>query len=127
MIETTNTDRIQANETRPIEVTKLGRSPLNVRRTDKAVALDELKASILAHGLMQNLVVTANGHGTYHVIAISRSSPLTRGVDIDDRQFGQAVAPAPEHFADLGQDPLPAVTLCGRRAMHQRGAQCHPG
>src|SRR5262245_6327343 len=71
-IETTNTDRIQANETRPIEVMKRERSPPNLRRTDRAAALDEPKASSLAHGLMQNLVVTANGHGTYHVIAGGR-------------------------------------------------------
>jgi ParB family chromosome partitioning protein len=78
--ETTNSDRLQANETRPIEVTKLDRSPLNVRRTDKAAALDELKASILAHGLMQNLVVTANGHGTYHVIAGGRRLEAIRAL-----------------------------------------------
>ena len=50
----------------------------------------------------------------YGVIAISTPSPLTRGVDIDDRQFRQAVTPAPEHFADLGQDLLSAVTLRNR-------------
>lgn len=78
--ETKCTDRIQANETRAIEVTKLGRSPLNVRRTEKAAALDELKASILAHGLMQNLVVTANGHGTYHVVAGGRRLEAIRAL-----------------------------------------------
>ena len=43
-----------------IEVNKLETSPLNARRTAAKGALAELKASILAHGLMQNLVVTAD-------------------------------------------------------------------
>ena len=42
-----------------IEVNKLEKSPLNARRTAAKAALEEMKASILAHGLMQNLVVTA--------------------------------------------------------------------
>src|SRR5579883_2172174 len=54
-----------------IEVTKLDLSPRNARRTVAQGSTEELKASILAHGLMQNLVVTA-GDGRYRVIAGGR-------------------------------------------------------
>jgi ParB family chromosome partitioning protein len=40
-----------------IEVKKLSKSPRNVRRTQTKAACEELKASILAHGILQNLVV----------------------------------------------------------------------
>lgn len=62
-----------------IPVCQLAKSPLNVRRTVNADGIEELKASILAHGLMQNLVVTPdydqpmeNGEDRYLVIAGSR-------------------------------------------------------
>ena len=55
-----------------IEVNKLEKSPLNARRTAAKAALEEMKASILAHGLMQNLVVTFAGGGKYRVIAGGR-------------------------------------------------------
>ena len=55
-----------------IEVSKLVKSPLNVRKTVSKAADKELKASILAHGLMQNLVVTDAGDGTYPVIGGAR-------------------------------------------------------
>jgi ParB family chromosome partitioning protein len=65
---------IQCTSTQPqlIAVNRLERSPLNARRTIVKVGMDELKASILAHGLMQNLVVTDTGDGTYRVIAGGR-------------------------------------------------------
>src|SRR5690606_40486971 len=48
----TNTE-IQS-QSRLIEARKLVKSPLNVRRTIARSGIEELKASILAHGLMQN-------------------------------------------------------------------------
>ncbi len=51
---------------------RLVKSPLNVRRTAVAMGMDELKASLLAHGLMQNLVATDACDGTYRVIAGGR-------------------------------------------------------
>ena len=64
---------IQCTPTQPqlIAVSRLEKSPLNARRTAAKVGMDELKASLLAHGLMQNLVVTDTGDGTYRVIATS--------------------------------------------------------
>lgn len=55
-----------------IEIKQLERSPLNVRKTDSSAALEELKASLLAHGLMQNLVVIPAKKGKYQVIAGGR-------------------------------------------------------
>lgn len=55
-----------------IAVNRLEKSPLNARRTPGKMGMDELKASILSHGLMQNLVVTDKGDGIYCVIAGGR-------------------------------------------------------
>lgn len=55
-----------------IAASRLEKSSLNARRTVGRVGMDELKASILAHGLMQNLVATDAGDGIFHVIAGGR-------------------------------------------------------
>jgi ParB family chromosome partitioning protein len=64
----------QCTPTQPqlIAVAKLGKSALNARRTNRPDGIGELKASILAHGLMQNLVVTDGGDETFRVIAGGR-------------------------------------------------------
>lgn len=68
------TNKIQSTSAQPqlIAVSNLTKSDLNARRTTKRDGIDELKASILSHGLMQNLVVTDTGDSTYRVIAGSR-------------------------------------------------------
>jgi ParB family transcriptional regulator, chromosome partitioning protein len=65
---------IQCTPTQPqlLAVSRLEKSPHNARRTTVNVGMEELKASLLAHGLMQNLVVTDTGDGTYRVIAGGR-------------------------------------------------------
>ena len=56
---------------RNIPLSQLELSPDNVRKTPAdALAFAELKASIAAHGLLENLIVRASGHGPD-----SRSSP----------------------------------------------------
>src|SRR5262249_47394639 len=60
------------NQPQLIAASKLAKSPLNVRRTAGKVGMDELKASIHAHGLLQNLVVTDSGDGNYLVVAGGR-------------------------------------------------------
>ncbi len=57
--------------TQYIELNDLVKSPLNARKTTSKAAADDLKSSILAHGLMQNLVVVPADKG-YHVIAGAR-------------------------------------------------------
>jgi ParB family chromosome partitioning protein len=78
---------------RRIPVANLERSPLNVRRTSKGEALDELKASILAHGLMQNLVVTDDGSGTYRVIAGGRRLQAIRALHEEGKLPGDYAVP----------------------------------
>jgi ParB family chromosome partitioning protein len=65
---------------RLIEISKLEKSPLNARRTGQKTGLEELKASILAHGLMQNLVVTDAGDEGFRVIAGGRRLEAIRSL-----------------------------------------------
>src|SRR5437763_1890401 len=74
-----------------IAVSRLEKSPHNARRTAGMAAIEELKASLLAHGLMQNLVVTEAGDGTYRVIAGGRRLEALRAL--------QAEAKLPQDYA----------------------------
>ena len=65
-------NQIVTTQPQLIDIAKLEKSPQNARRTVRKDGIDELKASILAHGLMQNLVVTVAGKSRYHVIAGAR-------------------------------------------------------
>lgn len=75
------------DQTQPtlIPINKLECSPLNVRRTSRKDGDAELKASILAHGLMQNLVVTENVDGNFHVIAGGRRLEALRALRDEGR------------------------------------------
>jgi ParB family chromosome partitioning protein len=55
-----------------IPLTQLDKSDLNVRTSFDKGAMQELQASILAHGLMQNLVVVKSKGNRYNVIAGGR-------------------------------------------------------
>lgn len=68
-----------------IEVKKLDHSPHNARRTHSGKAAEELKASILAHGLMQNLVVTLADGGRFRVIAGGRRLTALRQLQAEGR------------------------------------------
>ena len=80
MTNTETTPRLQH-----IAVSKLEKSPLNARRIVVAVGMEELKASILAHGLMQNLVVTDTGNGAFHVIAGGRRLEAIRSLQAEGK------------------------------------------
>lgn len=58
--------------TKEIPLAALVKSKLNARRTTSKTASEELKASILAHGLLQNLVVVRGLANVYEVIAGAR-------------------------------------------------------
>jgi ParB family chromosome partitioning protein len=100
-----------------IEVKKLEHSPHNARRTASAKAIDELKASILAHGLMQNLVVTEGEGGGYRVIAGGQRLTALRQLQEEGRlPEGHAVPcqiVSDDHAAELS---LAENTV--RQAMH---------
>jgi ParB family transcriptional regulator, chromosome partitioning protein len=68
-----------------IEINKLAKSPQNVRRTIAKGADDEMKASILAHGLMQNLVVTEGEDGTFRVIEGARRLQALKALQKDGK------------------------------------------
>jgi ParB family transcriptional regulator, chromosome partitioning protein len=55
-----------------IPLNKLVPSSANVRKTGTGIGIDELAASISAHGLLQNLQVRATPRGTFEVIAGGR-------------------------------------------------------
>jgi ParB family chromosome partitioning protein len=55
-----------------IPLNRLVPSPINVRKTHPLVGIEELAASIAAHGLLQNLQVRPGKSGKYEVVAGSR-------------------------------------------------------
>src|SRR5579863_2748317 len=55
-----------------IPLDKLVPSPANMRKTGAATGIDELAASIAAHGLLQNLQVTPGANGKFEVVAGGR-------------------------------------------------------
>jgi ParB family chromosome partitioning protein len=55
-----------------IPLNKLVQSPVNVRKTGASMGIDELAASIKAHGLLQNLQVRPGAAGKYEVVAGGR-------------------------------------------------------
>src|SRR5438874_2686418 len=69
-----------------IAVSRLEKSPHNARRTGAKAAIEELKASILAHGLMQNLVVTDAGDGAYRSDGITLECLMAFTVTDDHRR-----------------------------------------
>ena len=133
-----------------IELKSLEPSPDNARRTATKAAIDELKASLLAHGLMQNLVVTAVGDGRYRVIAGSRRLEALRQLEAegklpadhdvacqivaDDHAFELSLAentvrramhPADEFeaFARLADEGESAERIAGRFGVTERHVQ----
>lgn len=100
-----------------IALGKLEKSPQNVRRTAAKAASAELKASILAHGLMQNLVVTETGDGTYRVIAGARRLAALKALQEDGKLPQDHAVPCQivndDHAAELS---LAENTV--RQAMH---------
>ena len=88
-----------------IEVSKLEKSPLNARKTVPEAACEELKASILAHGLMQNLVVTEGKKGRYHVIAGARRLEALKALQAEGKLPDDHAVPCQvvteEHAAEM--------------------------
>eukprot|EP00456_Euglypha_rotunda_P036586 TRINITY_DN280_c0_g1_i3.p1 TRINITY_DN280_c0_g1~~TRINITY_DN280_c0_g1_i3.p1 ORF type:complete len:645 (+),score=190.57 TRINITY_DN280_c0_g1_i3:476-2410(+) len=100
-----------------VPVNRLVKSPLNARRTHVTMGMEELKASLLAHGLMQNLVVTDTCDGIYRVIAGGRRLEAIHAL--------QAEGKLPEDFAVpcqiVTEEQAPEMSLAEnmiRLAMH---------
>ncbi|MBX3442134.1 MAG: ParB/RepB/Spo0J family partition protein [Planctomyces sp.] len=99
-----NTDTTTST-TQLIAVSRLEKSPFNARRTGAADAIGELKASILAHGLMQNLVVTDEGDGRFRVIAGGRRLAAIHALQAEGQLADDFAVPCQvvtqEHAAEL--------------------------
>ncbi|WP_085338739.1 ParB/RepB/Spo0J family partition protein [Aquidulcibacter paucihalophilus] len=107
----------------------LQHSPLNARRTDKKIAIDELAASIQAHGLLQGLSVVDVGSGKYQVSAGGRRLAalkllLKRKAITSDFEVPCQILPADlaeeaslaENVQRVAMHPLDEVEAFGRLA-----------
>ena len=112
-----------------ISLKALAPSPLNARRIDKKIAIDELAASILAHGLLQGLSVVAMSDGKYQVSAGGRRLAalkllLKRKAITGDFEVPCQVVPADlaeeaslaENVQRVAMHPLDEVEAFGRLA-----------
>ena len=99
-----------------IQVNKLDHSPENARRTDAGNAAADLKASILAHGLMQNLVVTAAGD-RFRVIAGGRRLEALRSLQQEGKLPPDFAVPC-QVVDDGNALELSLVENTVRQAMH---------
>lgn len=104
-------------------------SPLNARRMDKKIAIDELAASIQAHGLIQGLSVVDVGSGKYQVSAGGRRLAalkllLKRKAITSDFEVPCQIVPADlaeeaslaENVQRVAMHPLDEVEAFGRLA-----------
>ncbi len=112
-----------------ISLKALAPSPLNARRIDKKIAIDELAASILAHGLLQGLSVVEIAGGKYQVSAGGRRLAalkllLKRKAITGDFEVPCQVVPADlaeeaslaENVQRVAMHPLDEVEAFGRLA-----------
>lgn len=100
-----------------IEVKKLEASPQNARRTVTGKGAEELQASILAHGLMQNLVVTRCGDDAYRVIAGGRRLEALRALQVAGKLPDDFAVPC-QIVADNHAMELSLAENTVRQAMH---------
>jgi ParB family transcriptional regulator, chromosome partitioning protein len=78
-----------------IPLDKLVKSPRNVRKTPPSEGAEaELRASIAAHGLQQNLVVApASGEGVHEVIAGGRRLAALKALQAEGKLPADCVVP----------------------------------
>lgn len=74
-------------QTKMIHIDNLEKSEINARRTTNKLAFADLVASIEAHGLLQNLVVTEGKKGKYEVIAGGRRLDALRSLQQKDETY----------------------------------------
>lgn len=98
-----------------ISLSKLELSPLNVRKT--AANGDDLKASIAAHGLMQNLSVYPGKKGKYFVFAGGRRLAALKALQAETPFPGDYPVPCQIYTEDQGAE-LSLAENTVRLAMH---------
>jgi ParB family chromosome partitioning protein len=101
-----------------IEINRLFKSPLNVRRTVAKGTDGDLKASILAHGgIMHNLVVTEGEDGTFHVIDGGRRLEAIKALQAEGKLSADYAVPCQIRTGENAlETSLAANTI--RLAMH---------
>lgn len=101
-----------------IPLSKLVPSPLNVRKTG-GQSVDDLAASIRAHGLLQNLTVAAKG-GKYEVVAGGRRLRALQRIEKEDGKLPDALKDGIPCMSVLGDDAHDASLAENvvREAMH---------
>ena len=100
-----------------IEVNKLEKSPQNARRTVARGAAEDLKASILAHGILHNLVVTAGEDGVYRVTDGGRRLEALKALQAEGKLSADYAVPCQiREEQDALETSLAANTV--RLAMH---------
>lgn len=118
-----------------IPLNKLVQSPRNVRRHGDAAADAELKASIAAHGLLQNLIVRPSARGKFEVeagerrrcamLALAEDKVLPRDHEVtclvlDDSAEAAVETSLAENFHRLAMNPADEATAFA--ALIERGA-----
>src|SRR5919106_4199628 len=101
-----------------IPLDKLVKSPRNVHKTPASEAAEaELRASIAAHGLQQNLVVApANGDGVHEVIAGGRRLAALKALQAEGKLPAECVVPCFIRTEDAAEISLAENIV--RQAMH---------
>jgi ParB family chromosome partitioning protein len=100
-----------------IEVNKLEKSPQNARRTVARGAAEDMKASILAHGILHNLVVTVGEGGLYRVTDGGRRLEAMRALQAEGKLPADYAVPCQVRGeGDALETSLAANTV--RLAMH---------
>ena len=100
-----------------IEINKLIKSPQNARRTVAKGAAEDLKASILAHGILHNLVVTASDDDTYRVTDGGRRLEALKALQAEGRLPADYAVPCQLRSEEAAlESSLAANTV--RLAMH---------
>ena len=110
-----------------IPLNRLSASPLNVRKTNRKADIDALAASILAHGLLQNLNVMAREDDLYEVVAggrrlaalkalvkagaIARDFPVSCRVLVDEQAREASLA---ENIQRVDMDAIDEVEAYGQ-------------
>lgn len=112
-----NKNETQSTPLTLIDIDHLEKSPQNVRRTVAGEGLEELKASILSHGLMQNLVVTADGGGRFFVIAGARRLEALRALKGEGKLPAGFAVPC-QVVADRDAVEMSLAENTARLAMH---------
>jgi ParB family chromosome partitioning protein len=105
-------------DTTPIALNKLLPWAGNVRKTDSNKGIDELAASIAAHGLLQSLVVRKDKRGKYAVVAGQRRLLALKSLSEDETIDANRPIPCTIIAGDTNAAEISLAENVQREAMH---------